>query len=232
MPTHARRHQLRGSLIYHAYNRCAVQGRIFHTEQDFIHFMMLLTRYAEKFAVDIYHWVIMHTHFHLLLELEEPSVISGFMGAIAHAYTHYHHKNFGTRGFLWQGRFKLQPVQRERYLRACGRYIENNPVRAKIVEDPCDYPWSSARFYCMGECDGITRRSPEYPILGTDEQGRRSAYRHFLDDSDSDEENRFNAMEEPVGEVAFRNLLRRHGGRLMPQRQGRKIIEPYCTAYK
>lgn len=229
MPAYARKHQLRESLIYHAYNRCAApDGGIFHSANDYRRFMLLLIRYALRFGVEIYHWALMRTHFHLLVRLEEPAAISRFMAAIAHAYTHYHHTSYGTRGFLWQGRFKLQPVQRERYLRACGRYIERNPVRAGIVDDPAAYPWSSARFYCAGRADGVTRESPAYQSFGTDAPGRQAAYGLFLGNADPEEENGFKKLEEPAGEAAFRSLLRMRDGRLMPQRQGRriKIFEP------
>lgn len=129
------------------YNYCCFCSPCrFYTPCPF--FKLLISRqYRAEESVKIYHWVIMPTHFHLLVEMEEPLLISNLMSGLTHAYTIYHHKKYLTRGFLWQGKFKLQPVQKEGYLIACGRYIERNPVRAALVERVGEYLYSSARFY-------------------------------------------------------------------------------------
>jgi len=230
MPYYARRHQLTGSLIYHVFNRSATQEPIFHIEEDFQHFMDSLRGYKEKFLLKIYHWVIMNTHFHILLEIADPREISSLMAGIARAYTHYHHKIYGTRGFLWQGRFKLQPVQKERYLIACGRYIERNPVRANIAQEAHDYPYSSARFYCKGLCDGITSQDPIHALFGLENLKRQLNYVEFLRDFNAEEEELFNNFERPVGDEAFIRLLRKLHGRHMPQTQGRSL-RIFCSQH-
>ena len=232
MPTRARRHQLGSSLLYHVYNRCASQGPIFHIEEDFRHFMWLIRKYTEAFHLSVYHWVIMSTHFHLLLQIKEPAEISRFMAGISHAYTRYHHKVYSTRGFLWQGRFKLQPVQKEQYLMACGRYIERNPVRAGIVNEAVEYPWSSARFYCAGLDDGSTSKDPTYARFGRNHSERQSAYKCFLSNFNSQEETLFRKFDKPAGDAFFRSRLRLVNGRQIPLRQGRprSIIYPQQSA--
>ena len=72
MPSYARKHQLTGSLIYHAYNRSNGKNFIFNDESDFNYFIHLLEDYAREFSLKIYHWVIMSSHYHLLLEIEAP----------------------------------------------------------------------------------------------------------------------------------------------------------------
>ena len=133
MPSYAGKHQLSCSLLYHIYSRSNVRQPIFHEARDFSHFMRLLQHYAKAFDMSIYHWVIMSNHYHLLLEILEPEKISHCMAGLGRAYTHYYHKTYSTAGYLWQGRFKLQPIEKESYLLACGRYIERNPVRVGIV---------------------------------------------------------------------------------------------------
>ncbi|MEJ2745895.1 MAG: transposase [bacterium] len=221
MPTCTRNHQLRGSLTYHVFNRSAVREPIFHASEDFKHFINLLARYKKEFSTKIYHWVIMPTHFHLLIEMEEPLSISSLMSGLTHAYTIYHHKRYLTRGFLWQGRFKLQPVQKEGYLITCGRYIERNPVRSTIVERAEAYLYSSARFYCLGVQDIITNESPCYANFGPDDRERPVRYRDFLKSYNSEEDEPFRNLEQPVGEEDFVNLLRKTGTRHMPQHMGR-----------
>jgi len=220
MPSRSRKHQLSGALVFHAYNRSADQGAIFHDDDDSLHFLKLLRRYKEEFLLSVYHWAIMNTHFHLEIEMEEPEEISVFMAGINRAYTHYHHRKYLTRGFLWQGRFKLQPVCKQSHLLACARYIERNPARAGIVRNPEEYPWSSARYYCFGTTDGITSEDPLYPQMGADADGRRAFYRKFLSGSDPEEEKLFRNLRQPVGPEEFLHRLQLRNGRLLPRRRG------------
>ena len=222
MPSHARRHQLRGSLIYHAYNRSNAGNVVFHDDADFLKFMGLLRRYSESFFMKIYHWVIMATHFHVLLELADPRLISRIMAGITVVYTRYHHARYATHGYLWQGRFKLQAVQKERYLVACGRYIERNPVKAGICTKASDYPFSSARFYTRGIADNITSEDPTFVNFGSDPVSRRENYRVFLCGTNSEEEELFGRMEEHAGSAIFIERLKRINGRPMPWGKGKR----------
>lgn len=221
MPSYARKHQLNNSLIYHVYNRSNASVAIFNSQEDYQHFIKLLKYYNNKFTIKIYHWVIMPNHYHLLLEIEEPEGISKFMAGLSRAYTHYYHRVYLTSGFLWQGRFKLQPIQKEKYLIACGRYIERNPVRAKIVLNVQDYIYSSGKFYCDGRGDGITVEDPTFAEFGKSLIERQEAYKEFLHNFDYEEEKSFAALEEPHGDKAFIRRLIKENGRYMPRRKGR-----------
>lgn len=221
MPSSARRHQLTQSLVYHVFNRSNARLPIFHSESDFKHFISLLKDYSSSFKLKIYHWVIMDNHYHLLLEIEEPESISSCMAGLARAYTHYYHKAYQTSGFLWQGRFKLQPVQKERYLIACGRYIERNPVRAGVVQEVALYPYSSAEFYCLGKADEITVEDPTYRDFGCDTIMRQTKYKEFLRTFNEEEEKLFRNLEHPQGDMEFKRRLIKEHGRYMPQRKGK-----------
>ena len=221
MPYYARKHQLNNSLIYHAFNRSNARIPIFITKEDCDYFVQLLIDYSLKFNVKIYHWVIMPNHYHLLLEINEPENISRLMAGLNRAYTHHYHKAYHTSGFLWQGRFKLQPIQKERYLLACGRYIERNPVRADIVPEAQDYPYSSARFYCLGELDRVTVEDSVFIQFGLDITQRRISYKEFLRNFDSEEERSFVNLEIPQGDKEFIRRLIEEDGRYIPRRRGR-----------
>lgn len=221
MPSSARKHQLTQSLVYHVFNRSNACLPIFHVESDFRHFMRLLKDYRSSFNLKVYHWVIMSNHYHLLFEIEEPERISSCMAGLARAYTHYYHRTYETSGFLWQGRFKLQPVQKERYLVTCGRYIERNPVRGCIVQEADIYPYSSAKFYCLGKTDEITAEDPTYSDFGGDTAMRQIKYREFLSTFNEEEERLFRNLELPQGNKEFKRRLIREHGRYMPQRKGK-----------
>jgi putative transposase len=229
MPAYARKHQLTNSLVYHAFNRSNGRVPIFHAENDYEHFIKLLKVYSERFALKIYHWAIMDNHYHILFEIDLPENISKFMAGFGRAYTHYYQKAYQSVGHLWQGRFKLQPVQKERYLIACGRYIERNPVRKKFVSEASEYPYSSCRFYTIGLDDGITLEDPTFKDFGLDINSRREKYRKFLRDFDLRQESGFRDFDKPQGNKEFIKRLIKVQGRLIPLRRGKPKGKNKCA---
>jgi putative transposase len=95
---------------------------------------------------------------------------------------------YKRRGTLWEGRFKSSLVDQEQYLLTCYRYIELNPVRANMVEQPQDYRWSSYAHHALGKHDDLIGDHPLYVALGNTAETRRAAYRELfryqLDDAD------------------------------------------------
>jgi len=144
MPSTARKHQLQGALIYHIMNRGNRRDDIFHRQKDYNYFIGLLANYSDRFEVLIYHWVIMPNHYHILIEIKESEKLSKMMAGIARSYVYYYQKNYNLGGHIWQGRFKSQPIEKEKYLLSCGRYIERNPIKAKIVKN--ESPIGSVEF--------------------------------------------------------------------------------------
>ena len=222
MPSYARKHQLTQALIYHIYNRSNARVDIFHDGKDFEHFQNLLVGYKEIYGYCLYHWAIMSNHFHLLLEIKEPEKISKLMAGLGRSFTHYYHKRYKSNGHLWQGRFKMQPVQKDDYLLTCGRYIERNPVRAGLVKEADQYPYSSARCHCQGKDDGLTDENPYFPELAGNPKEKQRRYKDFLRNSDSEEEQHFRRFEEPLGHEEFKRRLVRFAGHYLPRRRGRK----------
>ena len=222
MPSRARKHQLQQSLVYHAFSRSSGRKNIFLDSEDFEYFKTLLRSYGTNFGSKIYHWVIMPNHYHLVMEFEYPELISKFMAGLHRSYSHYHHKRYSTVGFLWQGRFKSQPIQKDLYLKSCGRYVERNPVRSQMVREACDYEYSSARFYCLGQKDGITQPSPSFEDFGIDSVKRQFVYKEFLMAHDNEEDKYFSNLEIPCGDKEFVRRLVKTGKHYLPRRRGRK----------
>ena len=117
----------------------------------------------------------------------------------------------------------MQAVQKEAYLITCGRYIERNPVKAGIVLEACEYPYSSAAFYCFGREDGLTAEDPMFCQFGQEQDRKesRSKYREFLKEFDLEEERYFENLEQPVGNAEFLKKLILLNGRHMPRSRGR-----------
>lgn len=87
--------------------------------------------------------------------------------------------NFIKTGHLFQDRYKSIIISKDNYLLACGSYVELNPVRAKMVEDPKDYRWSSYRVYAYGKRNALVDEHPVYFKLSIDEGERKKKYREF-----------------------------------------------------
>lgn len=227
MPSTARTHQLSLSLAYHVMNRGNEKSVIFHEEKDYLYFIKILQNYTRDDLVSIYHWVLMPNHYHLLLEINMPEKLSKVMAGIARSYVHYHHKKYDSAGHLWQGRFKSQPVEKERYFLSCGRYIERNPVKAGLVRDAEDYPYSSARYYVSHFPDGLTTSDPLFDTFGGDIKEQAEGYRTFLRAFDAEEEERFERFEILLGSAEFRGKLIKTQGHFFPRRRGRPRTRIY-----
>ncbi len=91
----------------------------------------------------VYAFCLMTNHTHLLLAPDTQAGLGQLMKRLAGRQTRYHNRAEGLRGTLWESRYKSSSVQTDGYLLACIRYIELNPVRARMVVAPEQYPWSS-----------------------------------------------------------------------------------------
>lgn len=222
MPSTARKHQLQGSLLYHIINRGNRREDVFHYTEDYQYFIKLLSCYSLRFEALIYHWVLMPNHYHILLEIVDPAKLSKMMAGLGRSYVYYYQKQYKLGGHIWQGRFKSQPIEKERYLLSCARYIERNPLRAKMVNSPEDYEYSSAKFYVHGKEDNLTKTDPSFESFGSSISERRSNYADFLKIHNAEEDALFKENDETVlGCQKFKARLVCEGGRYLPRRKGR-----------
>ena len=134
-----------GGYVYHTLNRANGRLRIFRKEDDFLAFEQIMAEGAERFSMRICGYCIMGNHWHLLLWPREDGDLSEFMRWMSLTHTQRYHASHGTVGIghLYQGRFKSFPVQDDSHYLTVLRYIETNPVRAGLVADAGDWPWSS-----------------------------------------------------------------------------------------
>ncbi len=222
MPGYPRKHQLSGELVYHVWNRANRRLDIFHDHEDHVIFAELLKRYANETEARIYHYCVMTSHFHLLLEILEPERLSSMMAGIQRLYTMHYHKRYGTSGYLWQGRFGAKPIQKDVNLQRCGSYIELNPVRAGIVEAAEDYKYSSARYYVLKEENQIVTEDPLYVSFGETDEKRQSSYRDFLYNISKESVSEGILTDKPMGDDDFKCRLMKSNGRWFPRRKGKK----------
>ena len=166
------------SMPYHVISRGNNREPIFQEKEDFEKYLEICRRYKDQYEFKLYHWVLMSNH--LLVETKENNLLSKIMQGINLAYTIWFNRKNGKVGHLWQDRFKSGVIDRDSYLLECGRYIERNPLRARLVRDVEEYPWSSYGVYAYGKKDGLTDRHEIYIAMGEDQSKRHKAYREYV----------------------------------------------------
>ncbi|HEX8786512.1 MAG TPA: transposase [Telluria sp.] len=154
----------------------------FAGDADYLVYLSLLRKYATEAACQIHAYVLMSNHVHLLLSSDKHAGPSKLMRRLGQHYVQYFNRRHGRSGTLWEGRFRSCLVDNESYLLICQRYIELNPVRARMVEAPEAYPWSSYRANALGADDALVTPHPVYAGLGPHDAERRAVYRHLFRD--------------------------------------------------
>ncbi len=133
-----------GGFCYHVLNRGNAQARVFHDNADYRGFLGLMAKAGEKVPMHHLAYCLMPNHFHLVVRPEADGDLGRWMQWLMTTHVRRHHRRHGTSGHLWQGRFKSFVIQDDAHLLTVLRYVERNPVRARLVERAQDWSWSSA----------------------------------------------------------------------------------------
>ena len=132
--------------FYHVTSRGNERKAVFKSKRDRERFLEYLESATQRYDARIHAYCMMDTHYHLLLETPSGN-LPQIMRHINGAYTTYFNVKRDRSGHLFQGRYKAILVDIDEYAKELSRYIHLNPVRAKIVETPEEYDWSSYKFY-------------------------------------------------------------------------------------
>jgi putative transposase len=193
---------------------------IFADDDDRQAFLELVGRYQSRFGLRLYHYCLMSNHFHLVVQLEDPSDVSRLMAGLLRAYVHHCHRRHGFVGHRCQGRFKSPAVKCSEYLLSCGRYIERNPVNAGLVGLPWEYVWSSAAAYALGKRDGLLAENAVYLGLASSLEQRQQQWQRFLL-ADDRREAMVRRGDWAIGDDEFRKRVLLAHSRPAPRRRGR-----------
>jgi REP element-mobilizing transposase RayT len=137
------RNEFAGAL-YHVTSRGNERRPIFRNDHDRRTFLSFLGEAATRFGWSVSAYVLMTNHFHLVIQTPEPNLSRG-MQWLNGTYADWFNRRHKRVGHLFQGRFHAFIVEKEAYFAELLRYVVLNPVRAKMVERPEDYRWSSYR---------------------------------------------------------------------------------------
>lgn len=166
---------------HHVVQRGHNRLSIFAEPADFNYYLQTLREWKRTLGVKVYGYCLMTNHVHLILEpSDDAHVIGKLMRRLAGRQTRYVNRLEGRTGSLWEGRYKASPIQTERYLLACSRYVELNPVRARIVATPEQYAWSSFRHKVGTTGIGWLDEDPCFRALGDRHPERARRYAAYV----------------------------------------------------
>jgi putative transposase len=170
-------------VIQRAVNRVAC----FRAEAEYLVYLSLLRQLAAKHGCAVHAYCLMTNHVHLLLTPSTAQSCTRLMRDLGRRYVPYFNRRHERTGTLWEGRFRSCIVESATYVIACYRYIELNPVRAFMVNDPAAYLWSSYAVNSGARADPFVSPHVEFDALAMDAQARHAAYRALfqaeIDDS-------------------------------------------------
>ncbi len=203
---------------HHVVQRGNRRQMVFFHDEDKSKYLDILRDQSKEFGLKVWAYCLMDNHVHLIAVPEYKESLAFGIGETHKRYTRMINFREGWRGYLWQGRFSSF-ILNERHLFAAVRYVERNPVRAKIVSNAEDYLWSSARYRIYG-----LRSDLLSPFHLQDEIKDWAGYL-AQDDREDDLKlmRRHGATGRPLGNSEFiEKIARRLGVDLTPKRAGRK----------
>jgi putative transposase len=175
MPRHPR--FLVAGVPVHVIQRGHNRSACFFEEADYAYYLGQLAAQGRRFGCAVHAYCLMTNHIHLLLTPETTNGCALMMKHLAQCYAQHVNRTYRQSGTLWEGRFRSCLIDSEHYLLACYRYIELNPVRAKMVRHPRDYAWSSYRANAESKVDSRLKPHERYLALGRNGAARQRAYR-------------------------------------------------------
>jgi len=128
---------------YHIYNRGANRENIFFCEENYKHFLKLMKKYLLGNEIAVIAYCLMPNHFHFLLRLDGEDNLSEILARLFRAYVLAVNNQQGRSGTLFEGRFRDMHVDRDGYLQHLCRYVHANPVKAGLVTDLDEWPYSN-----------------------------------------------------------------------------------------
>jgi putative transposase len=158
MPRTARASQ--GGYCYHVINRGNGQTKVFHKKADYAAFVQLMIDANERLAMRLTGYCLMPNHFHLVLWPHKDGDLSRWMQWLLTSHVRRYHRHYKGCGHVWQGRFKAFPIQKDEHYLSVLRYVERNPLRAKLVEHAQDWSWSSLSNLHEAHPDGLLADGP------------------------------------------------------------------------
>jgi putative transposase len=153
-------------VIFHVLNRANARSRIFEKDQDYEAFKRVIGEAVERIPVRILAFSIMPNHWHMVLWPTRDGDLGNFVQWLTttHVRRWHLHRNSVGSGHLYQGTYKSFPIQDDEHFLTVCRYVEQNPLRAGLVQRAEDWPWSSLRSSIIGSSKQGDPELSEWPV--------------------------------------------------------------------
>ena len=149
----------------------------FFGEEDYTSYLHWLGEALSDTDCQLHAYAMMTNHVQLLLTPKKAEAVPRLIMSLGRRYVQYINRTYKRTGTLWDSRYKSSVIQADTYLLTCQRYIELNPVRAAMVDDPAHYRWTSYRHNALGAADSRITPHVLYQALGLTDKSRQTAYR-------------------------------------------------------
>jgi putative transposase len=166
---------------HHIIQRGIDRREIFRDLRDHERMIADLRELSRQHALAIHAYVLMPNHLHLLATPADAGAVSKTMQSLGRRYVRWFNQRWGRTGTLWDGRFRCTVLDPDRYLLACARYVELNPMRIGLVADAAEYPWSSLAHHLGLRVDPLITEHPLMWSLGNTPFERQAAYRRLCE---------------------------------------------------
>ena len=169
---------------HHVVLRGNNRRRLFSYPKDYRYFLWLMNESQPACDVAVHGLCLMQNHVHLLLTPPGKSGLASFIKRTAQRYAQVRNKRYSTTGKLFEQRYYAKPIQSEAHLAIATAYVDLNPVRAGLVEDPASYEWSTFRIHAGLTCrtvgiQSVWSPSDWYRRLGRDPNQQAVVYRDW-----------------------------------------------------
>lgn len=170
-------------LPHHIVQRGHNRQPVFVEDRDYEYYLSNLKEWKATLGLAVYSYCLMTNHVHLVVGAnDELTSIPQLMKRLAGRQTRFVNAMERRSGSLWEGRYKVSPIDTDSYLLSCCRYVELNPVKARMVESPEDYSWSSYAMRVGLAGNDWLDEPPTWDGMGPSEEERIMRYRDFVSD--------------------------------------------------
>jgi putative transposase len=203
-------------LPHHVTQRGNRRQATFFRDGDYEAYRDLMAEWCGRCDVEIWAYCLMPNHVHLIAKPQEADGLRRAIGEAHRRYTRRINQREGWTGYLWQGRFASFPMD-ENHLLMAARYVELNPVRARVTERAHDHPWSSARAHLAARDDGLVKTAPLLALV----DNWAAFLSGGLDERQAEALRRHERTGRPLGSEQFLTGLEKRLGRaIKPRKRG------------
>jgi putative transposase len=224
-------------LPHHIVQRGHSRNWVFFSDSERTDYLGTLGECRVTLGIRVYAYCLMDNHVHLVVDpLDDIARLSDLMKRLAGRHTRRLNRTHGWSGSLWESRFKCSPIDTGQYLLACGRYVDQNPVRAHMVATPAEFAWSSYRARAGLLQSPLLDLDPALDALSPREERRWEMYRALvavaLPNSDLDLIRGASTRNQLTGSDLFVDEVRKINGLDVPARgrgRPRKVADVQPT---